>query len=179
MKQKIGTSCCAVQRTGAGPGLICLNLRFLSPKPLSRAWAALSAWLRLLHSVFPCLAWCARRAIFFSCESSSSISYNLALSMCLSEMASCEILYYMHHQIVCPCTFPIMCNVPSVWYSCLSLYIPYHVQCSVSVIFLSVPVHSLSCVMICQCDIPVCPCTFPIMCNVLSVWCSCLSLYIP
>jgi len=44
-----------------------------------------------------------------------------------------------------PCTFLIMCNVPSVWYSCLS------------------PVHSLLCVMFHQCDIPVpvpVPCTF-------------------
>ena len=42
-------------------------------------------------------------------------------------------------------------------------------NCSVSAIFLSVPVHSLSCVMFRQCDIPVCPCTFLIMFNFLSV----------
>ena len=39
---------------------------------------------------------CCGAFLIFSCESSSSISYNLALSVCLSEMATCEISYYMH-----------------------------------------------------------------------------------
>ena len=73
------------------------------------------------------------------------------------------------------CTFLYKCNVLSVWYSCvhypflillcLSLYIPYHVWCSVSLIFLSVPVHFFTYVMFWKCDIPACPLYIPFYCT--------------